>query len=220
MKLHIGLRENKMKNRKQAIEICNILKAEYPDVKTQLLHRNAFELLIATILSAQCTDRQVNAVTPALFQAFPSPESLAAASLEEIEDLIRPTGFFHNKAKHIRNCAKSLLEKFRGEVPQSLEELITLPGVGRKTANVVRSAAFGQAAVVVDTHVKRISQRLGLSQNTEPDKIESDLMKIIPKENWNDFGLHLIYFGRQICTARKPACPACALRKLCVYPGI
>ncbi|MGE0083457.1 MAG: endonuclease III [Desulfococcaceae bacterium] len=209
-----------MKNRKQAKEICRILKTHYPDVKTQLLHRNAFELLIATILSAQCTDRQVNSVTPALFRAFPAPESLAGASLEEIEDLIRPTGFFHNKAKHIRNCAKALLEKFRGEVPQSLEELITLPGVGRKTANVVRSAAFGQAAVVVDTHVKRISRRLGLTENTDPEKIESDLMKLVPEENWNDFGLHLIYFGREICTARKPACPDCCLRKLCEYPHI
>ncbi|MEZ4529259.1 MAG: endonuclease III, partial [Desulfobacterales bacterium] len=169
-----------MKNRKQAKEICNILKMQYPDVKTQLLHRNAFELLIATILSAQCTDRQVNAVTPALFQAFPAPESLAEASLKEIENLIRPTGFFHNKAKHLRNCAKALIENFRGEVPQSLEELITLPGVGRKTANVVRSAAFGQAAVVVDTHVKRISWRLGLTENTEPERIEFDLMKVIP----------------------------------------
>ncbi len=209
-----------MKNRKQATEICNILKTQYPDVKTQLRHRNPFELLVATILSAQCTDRQVNAVTPELFQAFPTPQSLAEAPLKEIENLIRPTGFFHNKAKHIRNCANALLENFGGQVPQSLEELITLPGVGRKTANVVRSAAFGQAAVVVDTHVKRISWRLGLTENKEPEKIESDLMKVIPEENWNDFGLHLIYFGREICTARKPACPACALLKLCEHPHI
>lgn len=208
----------KLKNKQDAKKICNILGTGYPDVKTQLLHRNPYELLIATILSAQCTDRQVNSVTPALFRRFPSPGLLAEAPLEEIEKLIRPTGFFHNKAKHIRNCALALQERFSGKVPESLDELITLPGVGRKTANVVRSAAFAQAAVVVDTHVKRISKRLGLTGNTDPEKIESDLMKLLPEKEWNDFGLRLIYFGREICTARKPKCPGCFLRELCEYP--
>ncbi len=190
----------------------------YPDVKTQLDHENPFELLIATILSAQCTDRQVNAVTPALFSAFPGPRALADAPLEQIENLVRSTGFFHNKARNIRNCAAMLVEIFDGRIPETLDELVKLPGVGRKTANVVLSAAFGADAVVVDTHVKRISNRLGLTQNDDPVRIEFDLMNVLPREAWNDFGLHLIYFGREICMARKPKCGKCALYDLCEYP--
>lgn len=207
-----------MKSRSDILNICRILKRTYPDVKTQLNHRNAFELLVATILSAQCTDRQVNAVTPGLFAACPSPEAMASASIQRLEELIRPTGFFHNKAKHIRDCAATLLAEFGGRVPETLEELIRLPGVGRKTANVVIGAAFGRPAVVVDTHVKRISRRLGLTESTDPEKIEFDLMAQVPEEAWNDFGLHLIYFGRETCMARKPRCPDCPLFSLCEWP--
>lgn len=207
-----------MKKINHILRICDILRTAYPDVKTQLRHRNPYELLISTILSAQCTDRQVNDVTPALFRAFPTPSALAAAPIQEIERLIRSTGFFHNKAKNIQACAAALVERHRGVVPDRIEELTALPGVGRKTANVVRSAAFGQPAVVVDTHVKRISKRLGLTRHEDPVKIEFDLMERVPEAEWNDLGLRMIYFGRQICRARKPDCPVCPLLDLCEYP--
>lgn len=208
-----------MKSLKQCAEkICRILKTTYPDVKTQLTHRNPFELLVATILSAQCTDRQVNSVTPALFENFSSPRAFSEAPLTKIENLIRPTGYFRNKAKHIKNCAIALIRDFNSQVPESIEELTSLPGVGRKTANVVRSACFNQPAIVVDTHVSRISQRLELTASRDPVKIEFDLMDVIERENWSDFSLHLIYFGRDICKARKPECPRCPLSQLCPYP--
>lgn len=207
-----------MKNIKHILGICEILRTAYPDVKTQLRHRNPYELLISTILSAQCTDRQVNAVTPALFRAFPTPSALSAAPIHEIEGLIRSTGFFHNKAKNIQACAAALVARHGGVVPDRIEELTKLPGVGRKTANVVRSAAFGQPAVVVDTHVKRISRRLGLTRHEDPVKIEFDLMERVPEAEWNDLGLRMIYFGREICRARKPECPVCPLFDLCEYP--
>ena len=207
-----------MKKHAEIKKICEILRTSYPDVKTQLLHKTPFELLTATILSAQCTDKQVNNVTPALFKAFPSPETLANAPLRKIEKIIRSTGFFHNKAKHITNCAGVLVEKFNSIVPDTLEQLVTLPGVGRKTANVVLSAAFGIPTIVVDTHVKRISKRLGLTENIDPVKIEFDLMQVIPKISWNGFSLRLIYFGREICMARKPKCSQCPLFKLCDDP--
>ncbi|WP_373500116.1 endonuclease III [Desulfococcus sp.] len=207
-----------MKNKQQILRICEILRSAYPDVKTQLLHRNPYELLISTILSAQCTDRQVNAVTPALFTAFPTPAALAEAPVRKIEGFIRSTGFFHNKAKNIKACAADLATRHGGVVPDRLEALTALPGVGRKTANVVRSAAFGQRAVVVDTHVKRISRRLGLTRQEDPVKIEFELMETVPEAEWNDLGLRMIYFGRQICRARKPDCPNCPLFDLCDYP--
>jgi endonuclease-3 len=200
-------------------KIRQILKARYPDVKTQLRHKNAFQLLMATILSAQCTDRQVNSVTPALFAALNTPKDFADAPIEEIERLIRSTGFYHNKARNLKNCATALIDKFGGEVPQTLEALVTLPGVGRKTANVVLGAVFGISGMVVDTHVARISQRLGLTENKDPVKIEFDLMGVIPKKEWNDFSLWLIYFGRAVCNARKPKCPDCFLSHLCSYPN-
>jgi len=184
-------------------KIRKILKTTYPDVKTQLRHRNPFELLIATILSAQCTDKQVNGVTKDLFKKLKTPDDFARV--------------FRNKAKNIRNCAICLIEKYKSNVPQTLDELVTLPGVGRKTANVVLGAAFNIPGIVVDTHVARISKRLGLTENSDPVKIEFDLMKIIPKNEWNDFCLQLIYFGRAICSARKPACPTCPLYDLCEY---
>lgn len=199
-------------------KICQILKARYPVVKTQLNHENAFQLLVATILSAQCTDRQVNSVTPRLFEKLKTPEDFAKAPIPGIEALIHSTGFFHNKAKNIQNCARDLLERFGGEVPDTLEALVTLPGVGRKTANVVLGAVFGIPGMVVDTHVARISRRLGFTDATDPVKIEMDLMKVIPKDDWNDFSLWLIYFGRSVCKARKPGCPDCFLADLCPFP--
>jgi len=206
-----------MKTSVRTEKIRKILKARYPDVRTQLNYEDPFELLVATILSAQCTDKQVNIVTKALFKKLKTPYNFADASPEIVEQLIRPTGYFRNKAKNIINCSKAIIEKFNGEVPASLEELTGLPGVGRKTANVVLGAAFGIPGVVVDTHVSRIAQRLDFSDNKDPVRIEFDLMEIIPKKEWNDFCLHLIYFGREICKARKPLCLDCPVTKLCDY---
>jgi endonuclease-3 len=205
------------KNKSRAYKIRKILKATYPDVKTQLHYSNPFKLLVATILSAQCTDKQVNSVTPNLFNELKTPDDFANAPIKAIEELIRSTGFFHNKAKNIKNCSKALIENYNGKLPKTLDEMIKLPGVGRKTANVVLGAAFGIPGIVVDTHVARISRRLGLTENKDPVKIEFDLMEIIPKEEWSDFSLHLVYFGRAICKARKPNCPSCPLNNLCDY---
>ncbi|HMA68086.1 MAG TPA: endonuclease III [Desulfosalsimonadaceae bacterium] len=205
-------------NNQRIQKIREILNARYPNVKTQLRHANAFQLLVATILSAQCTDRQVNAVTEELFAKLSTPQDFAGAGLETIEGLIRSTGFYHNKAKSLKNCARALTERHGGEVPGTLEELVKLPGVGRKTANVVLGAAFGVPAVVVDTHVSRISQRLGLTEQRDAAKIEQDLMTLIPREEWNAFSLRLIFFGRGVCTARRPDCPDCLLKHLCPYP--
>jgi endonuclease-3 len=202
----------------RANKIRRILRETFPEVKTQLFHKNPFELLVATILSAQCTDQQVNQVTPVLFKKLKTPADFAGAPIKTIEKLIRPTGFFHNKAKNVKNCSKIILEKHNGQVPQTLDKLVKLPGVGRKTANVVLGAAFGIPGVVVDTHVARISNRLGLTENKNPVKIEFDLMDLIPRRTWNDFCLQLIFFGRSTCTARKPKCPVCPLKKLCPWP--
>ena len=202
----------------RADRIRKILEERYPIVKTQLFYNTPFQLLVATILSAQCTDKQVNRVTEKLFAHLKTPTHFAEAPLKTIESLIRPTGFFHNKAKNIKNCSKELLLNHGGKVPRTLEELVKLPGVGRKTANVVLGAAFGIPGVVVDTHVARISGRLGLTTNKDPVKIEYDLMQILPKKVWNDFCLRLIFFGRETCSARKPKCPICPLHKLCPWP--
>lgn len=207
-----------MQLRKRADKIRKILRGLYPDVKTQLFYETPFQLLVATILSAQCTDKQVNRVTKVLFKHLKTPADFSGARLKTIVGFIRSTGFFHNKAKNIKNCSRTLLEVHGGCVPQTLEELLKLPGVGRKTANVVLGAAFGIPGIVVDTHVARISGRLGLTTNTDPVKIEFDLMKIIPKKDWQDFCLHLIFFGRETCSARKPKCPICPLDKLCPWP--
>ena len=207
----------RQKNR--TTKIRKILKRTYPDVKTQLYYKNPFELLAATILSAQCTDKQVNTVTKVLFKKLKTPKDFAKVPIEKLEELVRSTGFFRNKAKSIKNCASMLVEKYDSEVPSRLDELVKLPGVGRKTANVVLGAAFGIPGVVVDTHVGRISKRLDLTENKDPVKIEFDLMEIIPKKEWNDFSLRLIFFGRAVCKARKPACPACPLDDLCSYPA-
>jgi endonuclease-3 len=206
------------KDKARVVKIQRMLKKTYPEVKTQLRHANPFQLLVATILSAQCTDKQVNGVTKELFKKLKTPHDFASVSNEALEALIRPTGYFRNKAKNIKNCSKSLLEKYDGQVPQTLDELVKLPGVGRKTANVVLGSAFNIDGIVVDTHVARISKRLGLTKSNNPVKIEYDLMEIIPKKNWNVFSLQLIYFGRAICKARKPLCPTCPIYDLCDFP--
>ncbi|MBL6972272.1 MAG: endonuclease III [Desulfobacterales bacterium] len=206
------------KQKDRITKIRKILKRTFPDVKTQLYYKNSFELLVATILSAQCTDKQVNTVTKVLFEKLKTPKDFAKVSIETLEELVRPTGFFRNKAKSIKNCASMLVKNYDSEVPSRLDALVKLPGVGRKTANVVLGAAFGIQGVVVDTHVGRISKRLGLTENKDPVKIEFDLMEIIPKKEWSDFSLRLIFFGRAVCKARKPACPTCPLYNLCDYP--
>jgi endonuclease-3 len=201
---------------KRISSILKILEKTYPNVVCALTHRNAWELTVATILSAQCTDVRVNLVTPALFRAFPTPKAMAAASLSEIEDLIRTTGFFRNKAKSIKGAAQAVVEEFGGKVPQTMEEILQLPGVARKTANVVLGSWYGIAVgVVVDTHVMRLSRRLELTRETTPPKIEQDLMKILPQDRWISFSHELIHHGRQICFARKPRCIDCSLEKLC-----
>ncbi|MEN8759672.1 MAG: endonuclease III [Desulfobacterales bacterium] len=210
--------KDKSKIKTRADRIRKSLRSLFPEVKPQLHFRNPFELLIATILSSQCTDQQVNRVTPKLFHQLKSPQDFARASLEEIEALIRSTGFYRNKAKNIKACCRVLLETHGGRVPDRLDELVDLPGVGRKTANVVLGAAFERPGIVVDTHVKRVSWRLGFTENSDPVKIEFDLMDIIPRKEWSDFSLRLIFFGRQTCTARKPKCPVCLLDPLCPYP--
>jgi endonuclease-3 len=180
-----------------------------------LKHRTPLQLLVATILSAQCTDAQVNKVTPALFARYRTAEDFASADLSELESYIRSTGFYHQKARAIREMARALLARFGGEVPGTMEELLQLPGVGRKTANVILGAAFGHPGMVVDTHVRRISQRWGLTAHDDPSKIERDLMALLDRAEWSDFSLRVIYFGRDVCTARAPQCPGCPLRRLC-----
>ena len=197
-------------------EIIAILKEAYPSSRTALMHENALQILVATILSAQCTDEKVNQITPSLFQKYPTPSDFASADKDELESEIRPTGFFRNKAKSIINASKKIVEDFRGEVPDNMQDLISLPGVARKTANIVLSSAFKKAeGIAVDTHVKRLSQRLGLSKEKEPDRIERGLMKIVPKEHWLEFNYMLVNHGRKICPARKPLCPRCGLKHIC-----
>jgi endonuclease-3 len=197
-------------------ELLRRLEAAYPNAECALHHRNAWELLVATILSAQCTDVRVNMVTPELFRKFPTPKAMAEASLPALEEEIRSTGFYHNKAKSISGAAKQLVERFGGKVPKTRDGLLTLPGVARKTGNVVLGVAFGLAeGVVVDTHVLRISNRLDLTHSTEPKKVELDLMRIIPRDHWIQFSHEVIHHGRQICVARKPRCIDCPVETLC-----
>jgi len=199
--------------------ILETLRNRYPVVKTQLEHETPFQLLIATIMSAQCTDNQVNKVCKNLFEKYPDPESLGKAPLNDIKQIIYSTGFYNNKAKNIKACALAILNEHDAKVPQKMERLIALPGVGRKTANVVLSAAFGHQAIVVDTHVLRITRRLGLTKSLDPVKVEFELMQIIPKTSWSDLSLQLIYFGREICDAKKPLCENCPLFKICPTKG-
>jgi endonuclease-3 len=192
------------------------LDERYPDAKCALHHRSAWELLIATILSAQCTDVMVNKVTPILFQKYPTPQAMAAATPEELEPILRPTGFYRNKAKSVVGASKGIVEKHGGNVPDEMHKLLTLPGVARKTANVVLGSWFRQAVgVVVDTHVHRISRRLELTKADDPKNIEQDLMKVIPQNKWIDFSHQIIHHGRAVCVARKPRCAECNLEKLC-----
>jgi len=199
--------------------IVQTLRDRYPVVKTQLDHETPFQLLIATIMSAQCTDNQVNKVSKKLFEKYPDPMALAYAPLNHIKKIIYSTGFYNNKAKNIKACALALLELYQSNVPEEMEKLVALPGVGRKTANVVLSSAFGHPAIVVDTHVLRISKRLGLTDKTDPVKVEYELMTLIPMMSWNDLSLQLIYFGRDICNAKKPLCKECPLFEICLTKG-
>jgi endonuclease-3 len=199
--------------------IAAILKAldeAYPNVECALTYRTPWELLVATILSAQCTDVRVNMVTPELFRRFPTPTAMAKATLPQLEALIKTTGFFRNKAKSVQGAARKIISDFSGQVPQTLAELITIPGAARKTANVVLGVSFGRAeGVVVDTHVFRVARRLGLAKGDTPQKVEQELMQVIPQDRWISFSHQLIHHGRQVCIARKPKCDRCNLEQLC-----
>jgi endonuclease-3 len=201
--------------RRLAGRILDRLDAVFAGRGVELDASSPWELLVSTILSAQCTDQRVNQVTPGLFARFRTPAQFAAADPAELERLIKPTGFFRAKAKNLIACAKALIERFRGEVPRSMDELVTLPGVGRKTANVILGAAFGQPAVVVDTHVKRVAARLALSRSADPVRIEFDLQRLIPEARWTTGSHHLLLHGRYVCVARRPRCEPCALYDLC-----
>ncbi len=201
---------------KRVAAILAKLDEAYPNATCALKHENAFQLLIATILSAQCTDVRVNQVTETLFKKYPDPKAFAYAAPNELEQEIRPTGFFRNKTKSVMGTSKAILEKFGGQVPRTMEEILTLPGVARKTGNVVLGTAYGIASgVVVDTHVLRLSNRLDLTRNEDPKKVEQDLMKIIPQEKWIQFSHQLIWHGRRVCHARKPKCIECNMESLC-----
>ena len=209
-------RESKKARKERAGEIFDILTAEYPDAHCELDHVDAFQLAVATILSAQTTDERVNMVTPALFRRYPDARALANAGQEDVEDLVRSTGFFRNKARNIIGFARGLMGDHGGDVPKTMAELSVLPGVGRKTANVILGNAFGlDEGVVVDTHVKRLSTLLGFTAATTPEKIEVDLMDVFPRERWTLLSHLLIWHGRRACSARKPRCEACALSHLC-----
>jgi endonuclease-3 len=202
--------------KQRTLEILVILKRLYPNATCSLNYETPVQLLVATILSAQCTDERVNKVTPELFRRFPDAAALAYADREILESLVHSTGFYRNKAKNIQGACRKIVEEFQGEVPQQMELLLTLPGVARKTANVVLAHAFGiLQGVTVDTHVRRLSQRLGLSVETDPVKIERDLMKLVPQADWENFSISIIYYGRAVCNARNPNCPACSLNHLC-----
>lgn len=203
-----------------ARSIYRILTKEYPDARCELDFNSPLELLIATVLSAQCTDKRVNIVTPLLFKAFPNLESLAAAKVSEIEEIIHSTGFFRSKAKNIKALTIQILAEFDGEVPNTLAQLIRLPGVGRKTANVVLGNAFGIPGLTVDTHFGRLSRRFGWSQETDPVKVERDVAKLIPEKEWTLLSHKLIWHGRRICHSRNPECEICPLAKLCPSAGI
>ncbi len=203
--------------KKRVKEIIKILSKEIPDSRIALRFSNPLELLIATILSAQCTDVKVNQVTVDLFDKYHTVKDYAEANLAKLEEEIRPTGFYRNKARSIQKCCQELVKRFGGEVPKTLEELVTLPGVGRKTANVILGNAFGVPGIAVDTHVHRVSQRIGLTKNDDPVKIEFDLMEIVPKEEWSHFSNLLIWHGRKTCIAKKPLCGICPIRKRCDY---
>lgn len=209
------------KLRAQADRVVEHLRVDYPDVTCALENETPFQLLIATILSAQCTDVRVNIVTPELFRRWPTAAEMARAPIKSLEKVIQSTGFFRNKAKNIKAASLGIVERHGGEVPREMEAMIALAGVGRKTANVVLGTAYGMATgVVVDTHVTRLSKRLGLTKHTDPTKIEQDLMQLLPQSEWVDFAHRMIHHGRQICTARKPKCPQCSMNSFCPKIGV
>ena len=209
-----------MTEKERQASVIKAVKAAYPKAGCSLKHKSVWQLLCATILSAQCTDERVNLTTPNLFKSYPTPKDLGNAKQEDVEKLIRSCGFYKNKAKNIIAASKMIAETFRGRVPKTMEELTSLPGVARKTANVVLGTGYGiNDGIVVDTHVSRLSNRLGLSKNTEPEKIEKDLIKIVPREEWTDFSHQLIAHGRAICQARAPKCAECPLKFLCHQKG-
>jgi len=214
------------KAEKRIGEIVGLLKKAYPKSRTALRFETPLQILVATILSAQCTDEKVNQITPALFRKYPKALDFAEADPKSLEEEIRSTGFFRNKAKSIINASRRIVSDFGGKVPDSMESLITLPGVARKTANIVLSSGYKKAeGIAVDTHVKRLSQRLGLSNEKDPEKIEQDLMALVPRKDWIDFNYMLVNHGRKVCQARKPNCPECVLKHLCpsskeYFPGL
>jgi endonuclease-3 len=206
----------KLDRKAAALKTIERLEKMHPDAKIALNYSNSLELLIATILSAQCTDKRVNIVTKTLFKKYKSVEDYAKADLKELEEDIKSTGFYHNKAKNIKKCCQMLIEKFNGQIPRTMDELLELPGVARKTANIVLANAYGVVAgIAVDTHVRRLAKRLGLTENENPDKIEKDLMEIVPKTQWTKITDLLIFHGRRICTARNPKCAECVLNDFC-----
>jgi endonuclease-3 len=208
-----GKTANPLKTR--ARRIARALAAQYPDAHCMLDHGTPFELLVATILAAQCTDERVNKVTPALFRRFPGPREMASADIDELEALVRSTGFFHNKAKSIKGAAQELASRFPGTFPSTMEDLLTLPGVGRKTANVVLGTCFGTPAIVVDTHFRRVTQRLGLAKSSDPEEIERELTALLPPGEWTAFSHAVTFHGRQCCAARKPDHAKCPVAGLC-----
>ncbi|MCJ7629892.1 MAG: endonuclease III [Longimicrobiales bacterium] len=209
-------RESKAVRKKRAAVIFELLEREYPEAMTALAHRNPFELAVATILSAQCTDERVNQVTPELFRRYPDPVALASATRDELEQVVHSTGFFRNKAKNLIGMARALIGEHGGELPRTLAELTRLPGVGRKTANVILGNAFGiDEGVVVDTHVKRLARRMGFTKETNPERVEMDLMELFPRERWTPLSHLLIFHGRGPCPARKPRCHECGVAQLC-----
>jgi endonuclease-3 len=210
------IRESQKNKRDRALEVLRRMKAEYPDAHCSLDFRNPFQLLVATILSAQCTDERVNQVTPALFRRYPEAEDLAAARAEEVEELIKPTGFFRNKTRSLLGMSNALVDRHQGQVPDQMSALVNLPGVGRKTANVVLGNAFGKAeGVVVDTHVTRLAGRLGFTKQRDAQLIEADLMKLIPQDDWTLLAHLFIYHGRAVCKAPTPRCERCVLNDIC-----
>jgi len=206
--------------KKRVRRLLRLLAKLYPETRTALEYRSPVQLLVATILSAQCTDVRVNRVTPALFKRFPDAAAFAKAKRSDIEEMIKSTGFFRNKARHIQESCRAIVEQFNGEVPRTLDELVKLRGIGRKTANVVLGDAFGVPGITVDTHVGRLSRRLGLTKRTDPEKVERDLMILIPRTVWIPFSHRLIYHGRQVCFARKPKCDECTLAEICPKVGV
>ncbi|MEG4010049.1 endonuclease III [Microcoleus sp. Pol11C1] len=212
---------NKLSLKQRSLEILIRLKRLYPEAPCTLNYETPVQLLVATILSAQCTDDRVNLVTPALFERFPDAVALANADIEELESLVRSTGFYRNKSKNIKGACQAIVNKFNNQVPQRMELLLELPGVARKTANVVLAHAFGiNMGVTVDTHVKRLTQRLGLTEHSDPTRIERDLMILLPQPDWENWSIRLVYHGRAVCNARNPACNICELADLCPSANI